>query len=382
MSRILYTHGYLFLYCCSHNQIVETAEVKDYYFITTFGTLTIIFISILKFESEPSHADGHALWRNLLSAMNYSYLVQLLSMALIVYGVTYKIFLKDVVKDADKELQHLNGPYGEAARRSLAASPAISDEVSSAVFSSALGVVLIALEVMRWTHGGIKESFEYLVMRDNKGKISKPHWPIVIISVFKIGILLFTFTLSQWTIEPEVLTLCGCGIVIAMAITRVLSFGFIHKKERIQKLIATATERATAILPLLSENDTARSRVSIAVKKTMAKIERGSNEGDIIEEDNATELDNVSKRNNSISSAATDNEEVSSSLDKRTSDGLGSIDNSFDAIVVANLDGIMTRVNDTAATLFGKSNICCHVHITYNMVLRYTQPNLLFYTAY
>lgn len=363
----IYSWVYIFLYC-SHNQIVETAEVKDYYFITTFGTLTIIFISILKFESEPSHADGHALWRNLLSAMNYSYLVQLLSMALIVYGVTYKIFLKDVVKDADKELQHLNGSYGEAARRSLAASPAISDEVSSAVFSSALGVVLIVLEVMRWTHGGIKESFEYLVMRDNKGKISKPHWPIVIISSFKMGILLFTFTLSQWTIEPEVLTFCGCGIVIAMAITRVLSFGFIHKKERIQKLIATATERA----------NTARSRASIAVKKTIAKSERGSNEGDIIEEDNATELDNVSKWRNG-SPAATDNEEASSSLDKRTSDGL---DNSFDAIVVANLDGIMTRVNDTAVTLFGKSNICCHVYIMYNMVLRYAQPNLLFYTAY
>ena len=343
----IYSWVYIFLYC-SHNQIVETAEVKDYYFITTFGTLTIIFISILKFESEPSHADGHALWRNLLSAMNYSYLVQLLSMALIVYGVTYKIFLKDVVKDADKELQHLNGSYGEAARRSLAASPAISDEVSSAVFSSALGVVLIVLEVMRWTHGGIKESFEYLVMRDNKGKISKPHWPIVIISSFKMGILLFTFTLSQWTIEPEVLTFCGCGIVIAMAITRVLSFGFIHKKERIQKLIATATEL----------NGTARSRASIAVKKTMAKIT-----GDIIEEDNATELDNVSKRNNSISSAATDNEEVSPSLDKRTSDGLGSIDNSFDAVVVVNLDGIMTRVNDTAVVTFGKSNICCHFYI-------------------
>jgi len=41
--------------------IVETVEARDYYFVTVFGILTIIFIQILKFESEPSHAEGHAL---------------------------------------------------------------------------------------------------------------------------------------------------------------------------------------------------------------------------------------------------------------------------------------------------------------------------------
>ena len=41
--------------------IVETVELRDYYIITTFGVLTIIFIQILKFESEPTHAEGHAM---------------------------------------------------------------------------------------------------------------------------------------------------------------------------------------------------------------------------------------------------------------------------------------------------------------------------------
>ena len=70
--------------------IVETTESKDYYVITTFGILSTIFIQILKFESEPSHAEGHALWRNLLNAMCYGYLIQVLSMALIAFGVSYK----------------------------------------------------------------------------------------------------------------------------------------------------------------------------------------------------------------------------------------------------------------------------------------------------
>ena len=89
--------------------IVETAEVKDYYIITTFGVITIIFIQILKFESEPSHGDGHAMWRNLLNGMCYSMLIQLLSMALIVFGVTYKVFLKGIVKNAVKDAEKDNG---------------------------------------------------------------------------------------------------------------------------------------------------------------------------------------------------------------------------------------------------------------------------------
>lgn len=38
--------------------IVVPAETPDYYIITTFGVLTVIFVQILKFESEPSHAEG------------------------------------------------------------------------------------------------------------------------------------------------------------------------------------------------------------------------------------------------------------------------------------------------------------------------------------
>ena len=56
--------------------IVTTDELRDYYIITVLGVLTVIFIFILKFESEPSHAEGHALWKNQRNAMCYSYLIQ------------------------------------------------------------------------------------------------------------------------------------------------------------------------------------------------------------------------------------------------------------------------------------------------------------------
>ena len=93
--------------------------------------------------------------------MGYSWLIQILSMALIVYGVTYKVFLNDVVEDAEKAE---TSNYRKASRM-LASSPVITNEASAAVFSAALTVVLLSLELMCLTHSGIKQSLEHLFHR-------------------------------------------------------------------------------------------------------------------------------------------------------------------------------------------------------------------------
>mmetsp|Transcript_17451 Transcript_17451/g.32709 ORF Transcript_17451/g.32709 Transcript_17451/m.32709 type:complete len:501 (+) Transcript_17451:1795-3297(+) len=217
--------------------IVETVERKAYYFITTFGVLTVIFIQILKFESAPSHAEFHAVWQSLISAMCYSYLMQLLSMALIVFGVTYKLFLNDVVKEASVEDAYNAYSGGSKASRMLAASPTISDEVTANVFSISLSGVVLVLELMSLTHCGIKKALKHLVRpKGSQDKTATPHWPIVIIALFKVGIILVTMTLSQWTTDPATLTICGFCIVSALSTTRVMNFFYIHKKEVIQNL--------------------------------------------------------------------------------------------------------------------------------------------------
>ncbi len=76
--------------------------------------------------------------------MCYSYLIQLLSMALIVFGVMYKVFLKNVVKEAEMLEKAAEYDYTKATRF-LAPSPTITNEASAAVFSIALTVVLLSL---------------------------------------------------------------------------------------------------------------------------------------------------------------------------------------------------------------------------------------------
>lgn len=192
----------------------------------------IIHLTSSHAQYDASNCTGHALWKNLLNGMGYSWLIQILSMALIVYGVTYKVFLQDVVKDAEKAE---TSNYRKAIRM-LASSPAITNEASAAVFSAALTVVLLSLELMCLTHSGIKQSLEHLFHRSKDGKASAPHWPIVIISLFKVAIFLFAITLNQWTVDPATLTICGFGIVFALAVSRILNYMFIYQKQAIQKL--------------------------------------------------------------------------------------------------------------------------------------------------
>jgi len=318
--------------------IVETAEVKDYYLITTFGVLTVIFIQVLKFESEPHNADDHALLRSAANAGCYMYLVELLSMALIVFGVTYKVFLKDVVRDAEDDYGS-DYDYGKATRR-LGATPVITQEASAAVFSGALGVVILTLEAMMWTHAGIKKSFENLMHHTSNGK-KKPRYAVICIQLLKVGIILFTVTLSRWTVEPETLTICGCGAVLGVALVRILTYFLVHRSEVIDNItsrmrdtvaqaISNTSERVAQRKSVISDAEPKEKEAGIDVSAAYtASPKSGDDEGPSLAVNRATPR-----------------------LSSNGEDAVG-ID-SFDAIIVANLDGIMTQVNDTAVSMFGK----------------------------
>jgi len=317
--------------------IVETAEVKDYYLITTFGVLTVIFIQVLKFESEPHNAENHALLRSAANAGCYMYLVELLSMALIVFGVTYKVFLKDVVRDAEDDYGS-DYDYGKATRR-LGATPVITQEASAAVFSVSLGVVILTLEAMMWTHSGIKKSFENLMHRTSNGK-KKPRYAVICIQLLKVAIILFTVTLSRWTVEPETLTICGCGAVLGVAIVRILTYFLVHRSEVIDNI----TTRISQAISNTSER--VAQRASVTSDTTEPRKEAGKSEVDVSAHSTATAKSVDEGGPLSAVKRATPR------LSSNGEDAVG-ID-SFDAIIVANLDGIMTQVNDTAVSMFGK----------------------------
>ena len=164
-------------------------------------------------------------------------------MGLIVFGVTYKVFLKGIVKD---DAKYESGDKTSAGRMLGDASPEISDQTSAYVFSVSLAVVLLSLELMCLTHSGLKQAFGHLVKRE-EGAGTSPHWPVVIIALFKVGLFSFQLTLGLWTTDQGVLTICGFCVVLAMSVTRVLSFFFIHKKDMIQSIVTNLLPRVSSV---------------------------------------------------------------------------------------------------------------------------------------
>ena len=214
--------------------IVLTTETKDYYIISTFGVLTMIFIQVLTFESQPHHPEGHALWRNFLNAMCFSLIQQVLSMSLIIFGLSYKVFLNDALKEGVS--------YGEKTRV-LAAASDIDSSVASSFYAVSLFVVILSLQFIPLTHSGIKEAARKLLRGDGSNKL---YWPVVTTTVLNLGLSLFALTLMVWTEEPDVLTLCGFGVVLSLTVTRVLDFFFIYQKGLIEEAATRVTERFRA----------------------------------------------------------------------------------------------------------------------------------------
>lgn len=327
--------------------IVETTESRNYYIITTFGVLTVILLHILKVESDPSHAEDHALWGNIRNAMSYGYLLQILSMSLIAFGICFKIFLKDVLKEEQKE--DAVEEYGSGQKavegygRMLAPSSNTSDEAAAALFTAALSFVLVSLELMLLTHNGIKKAIrrlyhEQVGINDDENVQSsrqdKLNIPIVIIAVVKFATILFAITLNQWTSEPAILTLCGFGIVFIMALTRVLGWAFIHHKKTITKAAKTVTRTFTKTVSFggvgLSASGEKALASSSADKSQQSETRRFfSKPSDLASESEAA----------SVSTKGTD--AISSG-----------IDDSFDAIIVSDLRGNIKQVNSTALEVF------------------------------
>ena len=256
--------------------IVDTTESTTYYVVAGVGVLTVILLQAVKFESEPSHAEGHALWRSLNWGVVYAMLVQLLSMGLIAFGVSYKVMLKSIHKESEKKKASYGSDYGsdygesdgsygygeaeesggyetgdkagygneegneykgggedyassypESRHRFLAPSVSTTDLASAALFSGALTIVLIALECMTNSHINTHDSLSHFLhpgqwLHEAGGKVK------FALFLFKIGLILLTATLSLWLTEPNQVAIAGFFIVAAFAIARIVWWNYIH----------------------------------------------------------------------------------------------------------------------------------------------------------
>lgn len=183
----------------------------EYYAVLIMGILTMILIQVVNFETLPSDSCHHALYASRFQSSSFSLFFNCLTMSLIGFGVTYKGFLHGIYEE---HLEQTEKDFTPASK----------------TYSTFLFLVVFFLEMINVTHiGGFKKAYErQFVVKDGE---RKPHWPVILITLLKVGILLFSATLSQWTHEPDALAGCGCAAIFAVFITRLLIKHFMDQAQ-------------------------------------------------------------------------------------------------------------------------------------------------------
>ena len=303
--------------------INATTEERDYYVIAVIGVLTVIILMAIKFESQPIHAYHHALWQNIHNATCFSVLIQVLSMGLIAFGVSYKVFLTSVLNEtADSETS-----------RRLASIPKVSEEAAAGLFTISLTVVLVSIELMMLTHTGIKKAYGKL-FRDIEQR--RLHMPPVITTLVKSGTILFLCTVSQLTTDETLVAIIGFVVVLVVAFTRVLGWGFVNDEDHIrEKLGGIAPRNRTA------KGETPLPKVSFAGEKGSGTGDKAVGGSGIRDVTGVGEADGkgLSKSNLAVKQC----DAVNRVMD----------DTSYDSIIVVDRQSIIQSVNKTAITEFG-----------------------------
>ena len=116
--------------------------------IPSVSFVIMIFIQIITFESAPSRAEEHALFRSVASSYAYTFVIQILSLSLIAFGVSYKVLLRNIAAAAGEAVEG----HDDAASRFLSgANHVVTPETAATLFSGGLTATLIALELLTLT---------------------------------------------------------------------------------------------------------------------------------------------------------------------------------------------------------------------------------------
>jgi len=204
--------------------LIVDGEAGNYHGTFYFGIVTVVLLQMLHFQSQPHDADAHALRRHKNSGLLFGRTYQIYAAALITVGASYKIFMYSSSNDNNK--RRLLSEFSETGYRWLAGGGGDSgcgpsgeekEQMVAHLFSWAMAIVFVCLDVMTLAHVGLKKGVDrcklHGVACERTGS-TKTKYNIkgVFFAVLPRGLVtIFIATLSLWEKDPS--TLAGLGLV-------------------------------------------------------------------------------------------------------------------------------------------------------------------------
>jgi hypothetical protein len=192
-------------------------EGDDFFTVFYCCLLTIIFLQILHFQSQPLHADSHAMRRSKNAGIIWNFLQHAYSLALVVLGAAFTLFLLFSDEEASRRLHE----------RSLASSTGTLSDFKSAahLFGGTLAVIFFCLDGMNLLHLGQEECQKRCVFGGRKNLRG------MCVVAIRIGLIVFSATLSQWQTKPKNLAIIGLLCVLTQLSMRKLGSLYLSQKQ-------------------------------------------------------------------------------------------------------------------------------------------------------
>lgn len=201
---------------------MDLSEGGTYYQTFFCGVLSVILLEYLHFRSQPHNPDEHALRKTAMSALLFTNLMYVYSIALVVLGTCYKMFLFEFVYESKGERRFLS----PIVQRLLAGgeSAALRFETDDRqqriahFFSASLALVFFCLDGMSLAHKGISANVD----RCQCDKTQKVRNTVILLVIFRVALIVFFATLSQYCTDPAILAALGFGGIVVQLAIRVL----------------------------------------------------------------------------------------------------------------------------------------------------------------
>lgn len=216
--------------------IVDVTENSEYYKTFFSGIISITLLEYLHFRSQPHDPDDHALRRTKEAACLWTTLMQVYCAALVVLGTAYKMLVYEYVYEAKETGSYrlLSNPFSRFLAGSDEPMFALEErrQRTAHLFCASMAIVWLCSDLMIITHRGLK---------DNLGRCRFSHAGFLkvvssMLVLFRIGMICFIATLSQYVTQPSVLAFVGLVGILGQVLLRVIGssyFGpeFQHEKD-------------------------------------------------------------------------------------------------------------------------------------------------------
>lgn len=218
--------------------LVDFVHTADYYITFIAGLISIVLLQYLHYQSQPSDPNLHAYRRSAVSSFLFFWLMQVYSLALIVFGACYKMLLYEFVyQDKSKT------GYGGTSRslifnalnhhpRFLAGATDSTALVSSLsteerqqrdahFFSGSLSLIFFCLDAISLAHRGIGEQWKRCKECEGTKLQKFLCWFLVLCRLLTI---VFVASLSQFVTDPAHIALIGVTVVVTQLCIRFVGY--------------------------------------------------------------------------------------------------------------------------------------------------------------